>query len=117
MFLRELVSAGMLMISHRSADLSVVIFPATFQVLESSTPEVTRNSRAAVRKSESAGPAVKCFVMGLEAWYMDGSEEDQRRPHRLEPHQPVSLEQLKELGVFYWQVSPQKAAHVCRFSG
>lgn len=48
---------------------------------------------------------------------MDGSEEDQRRPHRLEPHQPVSLEQLKELGVFYWQVSPQKAAHVCRFSG
>lgn len=38
---------------------------------------------------------------------MDGSEEDQRRPHRLEPHQPVSLEQLKELGVFYWQVSPQ----------
>lgn len=60
---------------------------------------------------------MKCFVMGLEAWYMDGSEEDQRRPHRLEPHQPVSLEQLKELGVFYWQVSPQKAAHVCRFSG
>lgn len=55
--------------------------------------------------------------MGLEAWYMDGSEEDQRRPHRLEPHQPVSLEQLKELGVLYWQVSPQKAAHVCRFSG
>lgn len=43
--------------------------------------------------------------MGLEAWYMDGSEEDQRRPHRLEPHQPVSLEQLKELGVFYWQLN------------
>lgn len=36
---------------------------------------------------------------------MDGSEEDQSWPHRLEPHQPVSLEQLKELGVFYWQVS------------
>lgn len=43
--------------------------------------------------------------MGLEAWYMDGSEEDQRRPHRLEPHQPVSLEQLKELGVLYWQLN------------
>lgn len=45
MFLRELVSAGMLMISHRSADLSVVTFPATFQVLESSTPEVLPESR------------------------------------------------------------------------
>uniref|UniRef100_A0A668TE29 Acireductone dioxygenase n=1 Tax=Oreochromis aureus TaxID=47969 RepID=A0A668TE29_OREAU len=43
--------------------------------------------------------------MVLEAWYMDGSEEDQRRPHRLEPNQPASLEQLKELGVFYWQLN------------
>lgn len=41
MFLRELVSAGMLI----SPQTSVVIFPATFQVLESSTPEVLPESR------------------------------------------------------------------------
>lgn len=35
---------------------------------------------------------------------MDSSDEDQREPHRLHPHQPVSLDQLKELGVFHWRV-------------
>lgn len=42
--------------------------------------------------------------MGIEAWYMDSSTEDQRKPHRLVPNQPVSLEDLKELGVFHWKV-------------
>uniref|UniRef100_A0A3Q2QCI9 acireductone dioxygenase (Fe(2+)-requiring) n=1 Tax=Fundulus heteroclitus TaxID=8078 RepID=A0A3Q2QCI9_FUNHE len=40
-----------------------------------------------------------------EAWYMDGSDEDQRKPHRLNPHQPVSLDELKKLGVFYWKLN------------
>ncbi|TNN65485.1 1,2-dihydroxy-3-keto-5-methylthiopentene dioxygenase [Liparis tanakae] len=40
----------------------------------------------------------------MEAWYMDSSEEDQRKPHRLNPNEPVSLDQLKKLGVFYWKL-------------
>lgn len=42
--------------------------------------------------------------MDMEAWYMDSSDEDQRKPHRLNPNQPVSLQELKEIGVFYWKV-------------
>ncbi|XP_060090420.1 acireductone dioxygenase [Heteronotia binoei] len=40
----------------------------------------------------------------VEAWYMDESPEDQRKPHRQEPNQPASLEQLRQLGVFYWKL-------------
>ncbi|KAM7174123.1 acireductone dioxygenase [Macrochelys suwanniensis] len=40
----------------------------------------------------------------VEAWYMDESGEDQRAPHRQEPHQPVSLGQLRRLGVFHWKL-------------
>lgn len=43
--------------------------------------------------------------MGIEAWYIDASDEDQRKPHRLEPNQPVSLEELKRLGVFHWKLN------------
>ncbi|XP_007574856.1 acireductone dioxygenase [Poecilia latipinna] len=45
------------------------------------------------------------FSMGLEAWYMDGSDEDQRKPHRLNPNQSVSLDELRKLGVFYWKLN------------
>lgn len=40
----------------------------------------------------------------VEAWYMDDSREDPRKPHRPEPDRPVSLEQLSRIGVFYWKV-------------
>lgn len=40
----------------------------------------------------------------VSAWYMDGSKEDQRAPHKTDPLQPVSLEELKALGVLYFQV-------------
>ncbi|CAN9502002.1 unnamed protein product [Ophioblennius macclurei] len=43
--------------------------------------------------------------MGLEAWYMDGSDEDQRKPHRLEPNRAVTLEELEKLGVCYWKLN------------
>lgn len=43
--------------------------------------------------------------MDLEAWYLDDHEDDQRKPHRQSPNRPVSLEQLKTLGVFYWKVT------------
>lgn len=36
---------------------------------------------------------------------MDESQEDQRAPHRLRPNRPVSLPQLRRLGVAYRRVS------------
>lgn len=44
------------------------------------------------------------FRMSMEAWYIDTSDEDQRKPHRLNPNEPVSLDELKKLGVFHWKV-------------
>ncbi|XP_007902920.1 1,2-dihydroxy-3-keto-5-methylthiopentene dioxygenase [Callorhinchus milii] len=44
----------------------------------------------------------------LQAWYMDDSAEDQRKPHKLEPNKPVSLQQLEPLGVLYWKLNADK---------
>ncbi|XP_029900304.1 acireductone dioxygenase [Myripristis murdjan] len=43
--------------------------------------------------------------VGLEAWYIDSSDEDHRMPHKLSPNQPVSLEELQKLGVFHWKLN------------
>ncbi|CAL1574544.1 unnamed protein product [Knipowitschia caucasica] len=43
--------------------------------------------------------------MGISAWYMDSSDEDQRDPHQLDPNQPVSAEELQRLGVFHWELN------------
>ncbi|XP_061552669.1 acireductone dioxygenase [Phycodurus eques] len=43
--------------------------------------------------------------MAMEAWYMDNSDEDQRKSHKLEPNRPVSLEELKHLGVLHWKLN------------
>lgn len=43
-------------------------------------------------------------MSGIEAWYMDESEEEQKLPHRLNPNQTVSLKLLEEIGVYYWKV-------------
>lgn len=41
----------------------------------------------------------------VSAWYMDDSDEDQRKPHHLSPPHYISLEELKQKsGVLYWQV-------------
>ena len=40
----------------------------------------------------------------VQAWFMDSSDEDQRLPHQLEPPQPVSLEQLADIGVLYFNI-------------
>lgn len=37
--------------------------------------------------------------MAIEAWYMDDSDADQREEHRLNPNQPVSLEELAKVRV------------------
>ncbi|XP_047013758.1 acireductone dioxygenase isoform X2 [Ictalurus punctatus] len=39
----------------------------------------------------------------LEAWYMDESTEDKRLPHKLHPNHPVSLQELQDVGVWYWK--------------
>uniref|UniRef100_A0A8C6UYY1 Acireductone dioxygenase n=1 Tax=Neogobius melanostomus TaxID=47308 RepID=A0A8C6UYY1_9GOBI len=43
--------------------------------------------------------------MGLAAWFMDSSDEDQRKPHKLDPNMPVSMEDLQRLGVFHWKLN------------
>lgn len=43
--------------------------------------------------------------MEIEAWYMDSSDEDQRKQHKLNPNRPVSMEDLKKLGVFHWKLN------------
>ena len=48
------------------------------------------------------GPAM------VQAWYMDKSADDPRRPHRGEPALPVGLEQLRGLGVLYWELDADK---------
>ena len=40
----------------------------------------------------------------VRAWFMDDSAEDQRKPHMTDPPQFVSLEDLKKLGVLYFEV-------------
>ncbi|XP_006626443.1 acireductone dioxygenase [Lepisosteus oculatus] len=41
----------------------------------------------------------------MEAWYMDKSSEDKRKPHKLDPNQPVTLDELKKIGVYYWKLN------------
>ncbi|KAJ7988919.1 hypothetical protein DPEC_G00314180 [Dallia pectoralis] len=40
-------------------------------------------------------------MVSIEAWYMDESEDDQRKPHKRDPNEHVSLEKLEKHGVFY----------------
>lgn len=46
----------------------------------------------------------------VQAWYMDESTADPRKPHHAQPDRPVSLEQLRTLGVLYWKVRVQAGA-------
>lgn len=43
-----------------------------------------------------------------EAWLMlpDGEYEDQKALNKKEPHVPVTVEQLKDIGICYWKVDP-----------
>ncbi|KAK1793208.1 hypothetical protein P4O66_011613 [Electrophorus voltai] len=41
----------------------------------------------------------------IEAWLMDDCTDDQRLPHKLQPNQPVTLEGLQEIGVFYLKLN------------
>ncbi|KAJ8398218.1 hypothetical protein AAFF_G00430620 [Aldrovandia affinis] len=41
----------------------------------------------------------------MEAWYIDESDADQRLPHKCDPNKPVSLEELKHLGILYWMLN------------
>jgi 1,2-dihydroxy-3-keto-5-methylthiopentene dioxygenase len=41
----------------------------------------------------------------LEAWRMDDTDADQRHEHRRTPNEPVSVEQLRRLGVLSWHLN------------
>jgi 1,2-dihydroxy-3-keto-5-methylthiopentene dioxygenase len=45
-----------------------------------------------------------------EAWYMmeDGTYEDQKERNRLTPNKPVSVADLRELGIAYWKMDAVK---------
>uniref|UniRef100_UPI00398EBD35 acireductone dioxygenase n=1 Tax=Pristiophorus japonicus TaxID=55135 RepID=UPI00398EBD35 len=44
----------------------------------------------------------------MEAWYMDGSVDDQRKPHRQQPNVAVNMQELGQCGVFYWKLDADK---------
>ncbi|CAK6444860.1 unnamed protein product [Pipistrellus nathusii] len=44
----------------------------------------------------------------VQAWYLDDSAADPRRPNRAEPARPVGLEQLRRLGILYWKLDPDR---------
>ncbi|XP_048387845.1 acireductone dioxygenase [Stegostoma tigrinum] len=46
--------------------------------------------------------------MGVEAWYMDDSDDDQRKPHKRQPNVAVTLEELEKHGILYWKLDPNK---------
>ncbi|KAG6432283.1 hypothetical protein SASPL_103858 [Salvia splendens] len=46
--------------------------------------------------------------MAIEAWFMQENDEDQRLPHHKNPPEYVSLDQLADLGVLYWNLDPNK---------
>lgn len=49
----------------------------------------------------------------VAAWYFDDAAPgDQRAPHQYSPNKPVTLEQLKELGVEYYHVDVTKEGHM-----
>eukprot|EP00820_Chromera_velia_P027543 Cvel_11079.t1-p1 / transcript=Cvel_11079.t1 / gene=Cvel_11079 / organism=Chromera_velia_CCMP2878 / gene_product=1,2-dihydroxy-3-keto-5-methylthiopentene, putative / transcript_product=1,2-dihydroxy-3-keto-5-methylthiopentene, putative / location=Cvel_scaffold685:282-2416(-) / protein_length=134 / sequence_SO=supercontig / SO=protein_coding / is_pseudo=false len=48
---------------------------------------------------------VKLVDAGINAWFMDAVEGDQRAPHKMEPNQAVSVKELAALGVDAWQLS------------
>jgi hypothetical protein len=65
----------------------------------------TQEEEQEERREKKVCPSV--FAMGLEvqiapmeAWYMDDSSEDQRKPHHRNPPEYVSLEKLAGLVVF-----------------
>ena len=44
----------------------------------------------------------------VTAWiYNDKDESDPRQPHKCEPNQPVSLEELADIGVNHWTFDPE----------
>ncbi|EGD76439.1 1,2-dihydroxy-3-keto-5-methylthiopentene dioxygenase 3 [Salpingoeca rosetta] len=54
----------------------------------------------------------------VAAWYMDDADTDQRLPHKTDPVKEVSVEDLKDLGVLYWNIPVEKhedeLAKVCK---
>lgn len=43
----------------------------------------------------------------MEAWYMDESDEDQRKEHRRVPNEAATFKTLRKLGVLSWKLDPE----------
>lgn len=43
----------------------------------------------------------------VRAWYMDSSSDDQRLPHQLEPPEPVTIDELRKIGVDHSYIDPK----------
>jgi 1,2-dihydroxy-3-keto-5-methylthiopentene dioxygenase len=43
----------------------------------------------------------------VSAWLYNETTEDGRQPHKFTPNQPVSLNELKDLGVLHWTFDPE----------
>lgn len=41
----------------------------------------------------------------LDCWYMDDTDEDQRKPHRQSPNVPATAEELEKVGVVSWRLN------------
>lgn len=61
------------------------------------------DTASSVTYFDNARPASTTITM-VRAWFMDDSSEDQRQPHMTDPPQFVSLDDLKTLGVLYFEV-------------
>ncbi|XP_067878312.1 acireductone dioxygenase [Heterodontus francisci] len=44
----------------------------------------------------------------MEAWYMDDSADDQRKPHKQQPNVAVTLKELQRYGILYWKLDADK---------
>ncbi|KAJ3330814.1 1,2-dihydroxy-3-keto-5-methylthiopentene dioxygenase [Blyttiomyces sp. JEL0837] len=50
--------------------------------------------------------------MTISAWYFNETDEDQRELHQFSPNQPVTLEQLAELGVLHWHIDVEEEKYL-----
>ncbi|GFH31095.1 acireductone dioxygenase (Fe(2+)-requiring) [Haematococcus lacustris] len=69
-----------------------------------SLPDLKDGRRNAAVGAQPRRDCSGAATASVNAWYMDDSDEDQRKPHKLDPNQPVSLSQLAQLGVLYWKL-------------
>ncbi|XP_041044445.1 1,2-dihydroxy-3-keto-5-methylthiopentene dioxygenase isoform X1 [Carcharodon carcharias] len=59
-------------------------------------------------KERNPKEAGKVPAFGMEAWYMDESAGDQRKPHQRQPNEAVTRKELEQYGILYWKLDADK---------